>query len=261
MNGWIRWSGLACIVAFMAPNSALAQDETDLVARTNKAEQPIVTDRPDVAEASRTVPDGALQIEAGVDGQNTPNGAFGMPTKIRYGLTYRWEVHLESDIFRASTESASFADLDVGGKVHILDARGPWIPSMGLLLAITTPTGDGPWAASPTILADWLFTDNLALGVNVGTTSSLSRRGEVDDSIQWATSLGVGIVGGLGAYGEFFGTSTFDGDQVTLSTDGGLTYLINDDLQLDAYVRWSDFVNAGFVDGLGGGVGVSWRTN
>lgn len=262
----VRVVALVCGLVVIAPGVVCAGEAAD--------EAGMVTDRPDVAESSRTVAPWRVQLETGVDVEHTfgltRTFALSAPTKLRVGVAKMAELHLESDVVQvlrtapsgqdATTEASGMA-LDVGGKVHLLDERGA-VPSLGVLAAVTLPTGgalaQGGVGATVKVAADWSLTELVGLGVNVGLTTPITERVWAT-SLVWASSFGFGVTDDLGLYMELFGESPLEdrgGAQWTLSMDGGCTLKLSPNLQLDAYVR------AGQINRratLGGGMGVSVR--
>ncbi len=261
MQGWL--AVVAILGTLGASRWAAADDE-------------IVTDRPDVAESSETVGKLRLQVETGADIETTKVGdgrttALRLPTKVRFGLLDRWEIHVESGWLShdrvsgggASASDTGLDDVGVGTKVHFLDGGG-LVPSMGTLLTRTVPVGsDGhsgeAFALSPTVAADWALTDAWGVASNVGLTIALSERDLAADTFRFA--LGVGrswapLTDRVRTYLEIFGETVLDGGATALSVDGGFTVLLRPQLQLDLSVR------AGLTDeapDLGGGLGVSFK--
>lgn len=84
------------------------------------ADHTVVTDRPDFANSSITVPRGGLQVEVGVNADVTPKGSrgfpLGIPTAVRFGVTR----HLELRFFDG--ESAEW--LDHVGTLEVREAFG-----------------------------------------------------------------------------------------------------------------------------------------
>ena len=236
----------------------------------------IITDRPDVAEAPQTVGLLRFQVEMGVDTSNsretvgdTTHNTFGLstPTKLRFGIHERIELHIESDGFvlanegRDQTNQTGVADLDFGGKVAILDGDGA-IPALGVLLAYTAPTGSDPFSGvhhclSPTLAAGWALSDAFALSANLGVTTMLSGRDSNPDTLRYAAALGIIATQALSFFVEQFGEVSLVDGEAALSADGGVLYLLTPDLQLDLNVRVG--LNNAAPDDVGGGFGVSVR--
>jgi hypothetical protein len=259
----------------VATRSTPARAEADTKATPKAA---LVTDRPDVAEASQTVAPWELQLEVGLfdvesdSVANTRTTRFGMPTKVRFGVMQGFEVHLEGEIFGitlvdvdggVSSDDIGVADLDIGGKVHFIDQAG-LIPSIGLLVALTLPIGSEELTGDsltllPTAAFDWDLSPSWSLGTNVGMTLVLSERDSNPDALRFAFAVGrnwAPLYEPLRTYIEVFGEVPFDGSQSLIGMDGGFTWIATPDLQFDITARW------GLTDAaadIGGALGVSYR--
>lgn len=246
-----------------------------LLGQTNELE-PIVTDRPDVAESSQTVPSGSLQVETGVEmGRTGPPSAetttMGFPTKLRFGVIENVEAHLEGTLFDRVTldggegnqSSSGLADVDVGGKVHLFDPSGLQ-PSLGVLLAVTLPVGAEDVSGDqtllkPTVAAEWDLHSALSLATNAGFTIPLDNRDRSDDALRFAGSLGLhpsAFPAGFGVFGEIFGELPLREGGRVLATDFGVTYGLTPRVQLDAYVRLG-LSEAATDTAAGGGVSLA----
>ncbi|NUS39004.1 MAG: transporter [Lysobacter sp.] len=117
------------------------------------AEEPMSTDRPDVANSSDTVGAGRWQLETGVAwarqrADGTTTATWTTPVLLRIGTGERWELRIGSDGWQRATvhgngvhdESSGLADLDVGFKYH-WQATGPAGASLGWLVDAKLPTG------------------------------------------------------------------------------------------------------------------------
>ena len=231
----------------------------------------IITDRPDVAESSETVGAGRFQVEAGASLDAADDGDtlnMSTPLKLRLGITDGFELHLETPGLTVDRETsgagegdtrAGFGAVDLGFKVHFTGGGGV-LPSTGLLLAVTLPSGgaeDAPLALSPTLAMDWEITHALGAGANVGLTFNLEAG--ATHAVRYALAVGRTLdplTDRLRLYGEVSGESPMgDGDhEVWLG--GGVSFLITPDLQLDAAA------SAGMTDAtpmLTAGVGVSYK--
>ncbi|MEL6547208.1 MAG: transporter [Myxococcota bacterium] len=216
---------------------------------------PIVTDRPDVAESSLTVPAGTVQVETGVEfgssSTDTADGtSFGLPTKLRIGVIENAEIHLEGTVFDRFTvdpgdlSASGLADVEVGGKVHLLDPEGA-VPSVGVLLALRVPIGADEvsgdiFVLRPTVTAEWDLMPALSFAANVGLTVPLDDRELFTDGLRFAGSFGIhpeSFPEGLGVFVETFGEIPLGDGENVLAADSGATYLVNDDFQLDVYAR------------------------
>lgn len=204
---------------------------------TASAIDPIVTDRPDVAESSLTVGEGRQQIESGLDVQFEPaQTTLAMPTKIRFGLNRSTEMHLESDLFAVTFNTPKIAPpaVDFGGKHHITSND---LVSIGVLVALTIPLDGGNlWNLSPTLAADWDFSI-FSLGTNIGADITIVGPASAH-TLRYAAALGKDLSDSWAIYLEHFGQIAISpGVDTELAVDFGTTYLISPTLQWDLYGR------------------------
>jgi len=203
--------------------------------------QKIVTDRPDQTESSSTVPHKSLQIEAGMlfgDLNNESQRIYLLPTTLfRYGLTRGIELRLGQNLVNYKNESSSearfgFSDLELGAKFQILK-REDVNTEIAFLSHVTLPTGaDGlstdKYGTINKLAISHEINSYLGFGYNVGYDYFGYDKG----MFTYSTALGVGFNEKLGAYLEFYGeASNLRGFIVNF--DSGVTYLIQDNLQLD----------------------------
>lgn len=258
-----------------------------------RANEPLVTDRPDITESSLTVPVRHFQLESGIQFDSFRNNdesdmrrlsdIFGLPTKLRYGILDNFEAHVESTLFNrssfdlptqamgsddddnASESEGGLANLDIGGKVNFIDQPNGRTPSFGTIVAITLPVGNDNVASDTTrlraqALVDWDLRSWLSFGANGGFSLALNDRDFNTDFLLLSGSLGLhpeNALPGVGFFAELFAQVSLDGDfGNNAGTTLGATYLVNNDFQLDAYMRF------GFTDStpdVTGGGGASFR--
>jgi len=205
--------------------------------------QEIITDRPDQTESSSTIPKGSLQIEAGVLVGSAKNDMFSerqilAPTVLwRYGITKGIELRAltqyESLKNKLTDETYDgISDLEVGTKIQLLRKEGANI-EIAFLSHLILPT------ASKELTNDKLGTINklsiahsiseaVGLGYNVGYDYFGYGNGDLTYSI----ALGIGLGNNFGIYLEPYG-ALLDIDKHEASFDAGVTYLPQDNLQLD----------------------------
>lgn len=240
----------------------------------------VVTDRPDQSESTSIVGRGVFQLETGI-GIERDESAFAVEEKVewgssllRYGLSDRFELRLAfaahtSSSYETATEkfeSDGLADPELGFKLRLKEGDG-LAPAIALLVATTLPVGDDELTSDrydPTLrLAfDHDLTDTLGLGWNVGVyrESGYGPDGEDhEDFALYSASLGVSIDERWGTFYELFGTIAL-GDEAddAHSFDTGITYMVNDNLQVDiaAGVGINGEAPDTFV-----GLGISWRSH
>jgi hypothetical protein len=113
---------------------------------------------------------------------------------------------------------------------------------MAILGEVAVPTGDDPFTANefdPSFRLTFsnTLTERLSLGYNVGVVA-LTREELLDEdtltSFIWTVSLGISATDRLGLFVELFGATGLSLDEgAVTSADGGLTYRVRDNFQLD----------------------------
>ena len=251
----------------------------------------IVTDRPDFTEASSTVGKGRIQLESGytyfrdraqgarLTSHSYPEmllriGMFADWFELRLGQNFSTDVAVDQGV-RTSVSGAQ--DTYLGCKIALTEQKG-WLPETAVILQMTVPTGAREFTAEEVLpgvnfLYSWdIIPDCISLA---GSTQANRSRSvfdlPVDPSgldflevghsyLTVAQSLSIGYSLGerLGAYTEAF--ALFPSSSIDPAVgpeyyfDGGFTYLITDNFQIDirAGVGLNDhatdfFTGAGFA--------------
>ncbi|MFN7139062.1 MAG: transporter [Limisphaerales bacterium] len=245
--------------------------------------RPMSTDRPDITESPRTVDAGHFQIEADLvsysyDRYNTTFGGertegFSVATaNLKIGLcnntdlqlvvpTYNWE-RVKDRSTGAVERNSGFGDLITRLKINIW-GNDEGSTAFGVMPFVKFPTAqDGlgnnayeggvtlPFAAE--LPGGW----DLGLMAEVGIIRDEAGSGYHPEFLN-TIALGRDLIGNLGGYVEFFSiVSTESGSDWVGGIGTGLTYAINDDLQLDAGVNIGLTRTANDFNPF---VGVSWR--
>lgn len=214
--------------------------------------EPLSTDRPDLTETSQVVGRGAYQIEQGVQVLTAPAGPLTVfPSLHRLGLNERFELRVETPVVELSGGSAAFTGLALGAKWRMRDGGEPgqW-PSASLLAHLDVePTGRLVPIAK--LLSDYALPLGFELSVNAGGSINA---GQPDWDL--ALALGREVFGPVSVYGEVARATPLGASGPGWAVDGGVRYLVSDDLQLDAAVYKG--LNGGAPDWFGT-VGVSAR--
>lgn len=242
--------GILLVIAVFAPFTTSYAGDSDW-------DDPLVSDRPDVAEDSRTVGKLRLQIETSFEfSQDIENDVttrfYGFPTLVRFGIIDPIELRVDSSIYIFRTQSNTRyekgpADFTLGLKWHFLDAGPKGIPSMAILASVLFPTGKDAFSENTyvprfQIVADWGLPVNLSVGVSLGV--DVPGRDDVGDryaQFLYATSLGYvfhGTNGRLKMYIEVAGESPIKSNKPDIRFLGaGLMFLITPDVQVDGFMR------------------------
>jgi hypothetical protein len=246
-------------------------------------DEPLVTDRPDFTESSLVVPLGRLQLEMGYtytyddeDGQRVSEQTF-PETLLRVGIAPEWELRigwiggsLTESLFverndagrpvRRQVHEDGATDLTLGFKRHLLDQKG-LRPDLGLIGELSLPTGTDTKTSGdvdPQIKLLWSYAlpADFALSGNFNFAVPTSANGRFFQSAA-SISLGYSITDWMGTYLEYYGLYPADRwTDCAHTVNGGFTFLIHDNLQLD--VRTGAGLNEE-ADDFFTGVGLSVR--
>lgn len=212
--------------------------------RAQEAPSPIATDRPDQTESSSLVPKGYFQWETGFlyEHANTTEQNYSYNTSLfKYGLFESFELRLIVEYNRSRTalvgaeiDNQGLAPIAIGSKVAITEEKG-WIPEIALLSHLTLPN-TGKKAFQTSFLApDFRFlisktlTETLSLGLNLGASWNGSSP---NATREYTLALANGFTERLGGFIEIYGFAT-EGSRPDHRLDGGFTYLIQNNMQLD----------------------------
>lgn len=221
------------------------------IAQTSELSQnALITDRPDATESPYTVGKGNFQIETGAlfiddsfDDNDIKTTVYNTAL-LRYGLSDNFELRLGWDYINSNTkfrgrevfDATGFTPLLVGAKIEITDEEG-WIPQIGLLGHLRLPfTAVSEFKPEDTGM-DFLFSFDHTLNDRAGLAYNLGARIGDDRSLEYIYSLAYGysITEKIGAYAEVYGFFP-ESDQAGHLWDAGMTYLVNNNLQLDATI-------------------------
>ncbi len=198
-----------------------------------RAQDPMVTDRPDQTESAVTVAPGSYQIETGILHTEIQSRgrtlevteAFG--TLVRIGLRERLELRVGFDGWISVPRSDGIGDASIGAKFLIAEETDE-SPQIAVLAGSSVPVGDDrftsdDYAPSARIALSKSFGDSLGLGFNLGAEFP-----ESDEILIYTLAAGLGIDDANSAFVEVFGDS-----ESSHSLDVGWTHLARPNLQFD----------------------------
>lgn len=201
----------------------------------------IETDRPDQTEASSIVPAKFLQAEVGFLHEKVDDDISSSlyPSILwRYGVNNQFELRLITEFGSQNIQkvkSSGFSPVAVGFKTKLSEEKNilPEISFIGHL-------GIGQVASSPYsatgIAPDFRFlfsntiNEKLSIGYNLG--AYWNHDSPAANGI-YTIAAAYSLTNKLGGFAEFFGSYNAESSP-SHSFDGGLTYLISEDFQLDA---------------------------
>lgn len=217
-------------------------------------DEPLVSDRPDFTEASTTVGRGVAQVEMGYtffsnDDDGVQTRAHSFPEMLwRIGIFADW---LEFRIaYNAATgdvlapplprvTGSGSEDLYLGFKIGLTPQEGIF-PEMALMPQMTVPTGSPAFSAGLVLpgvnwLYAWDLTERLSIGGSTQANRSIDDGGDVYLEVAQSMTVGIGLTERVGMYTEWF--AFFPSGSPVARTqhylDGGFTFSVNNDLQLD----------------------------
>lgn len=223
--------------------------------------------RPGQAIGPFTLGAKVLQVQSGlnfnrINFDGTEIESVSSNTVIRYGIWERFEI---SGVINGQDEQivsngqqlsrSGISDTQFGGRINVLDNDGvvPAVCLQGrLLLTFVSNDFERENLGSNFIIATAnQVTDRLSLITNFGLVWSGNGG---DPRSFYVLNVSYSMTDRLGVFADMYG----DLDGFTTNFDGGFSYLVNNDLQLDASAAWQDQVGVSdwYVD-----VGVSWRVD
>lgn len=249
--------------AFAAPGP-LGFGEADL-------QEPMSTDRPDFTESTRTIQQGHLQVELGyryLEDDDTDLRVQDIPeTLLRVGITDTVEARVSfsayQDIESGRDNFSGTGDLTFGTKIRILEGCECNF-ELSTMFNLTVPSGSDEISqndVSPgaTILWAYSWEDPWSISGNLNLDAAVEE-GDYYFEPSNSLSLSYAFTERIGAYAEYFGFYPAGGNApstvATHYVNGGFTFLIEDNLQLDilAGVGLNDTADDRFF-----GCGLSFR--
>ncbi len=238
-----------------------------IYAQEDATPEALITDRPDQTESPTALPKGFLQVETGGFYESFKQDDIKFDTYtynstlIRYGLIKNLELRLGFDFTEGRTTingnrledvTSGFSPLLFGFKTTIAQENG-LMPEIGFLGHLYLPFTAGTDYRPETTGVEFLFAfehslnENSNIGYNLGAAW-------MDDSPEasyiYSVSYGLDITDKLRAFVELYGDLP-ENSRSNHYWDSGLTYLISNNVQLDASVGTSItkgqdiFINAG----------------
>lgn len=228
-------------------------------------DDPIVPDRPGFSTGTQTVKPNVVNIEVGYqyafNNYDTKPSSHTLPLMVlRTGISEKSEFDILWDGINLDKEEGastvhSKADLSIGGKYKLLENEQYNLTLLGL---VSLPTGTAPSTSDSVdplvgLLWDYSLSDTNTLFGTVQTSSTkIDHNREYDQQFSIGTSFAHTET--IGSFIEFYTIIPSEsGLHTTKTIDGGMTYLLTNDIQLDVNVglglnRYSShFIGFGFA--------------
>jgi hypothetical protein len=266
----ILWTCFGLFASAQTPAQSTQQ-------QTAPDEDLINADRPGIADGSSVVGPKTFQIESGVQQEFRRRGdnrehTFFVPTLVRFGINDRWEARVEGNTFTRVTsfnststtdQSSGFAPLSLGFKYHIYQSTNERQLSLGTIVRVFPTWGSEEFRTEHTtwdarLAADWSFAPKLSLNPNVGVARYEDDRGRLFTAALFAVTLGYNPTKRLNPFIDL----SVQAPEATNGPggailDGGVAYIIGNNLQLDASIGTRVHGETGPRPFLAGGI--SWR--
>mgnify|MGYP002624278287 CR=1 FL=1 len=234
-------------------------------------DEPLLTDRPDFTEASSTVGLGVVQLEMGYT--FTEDTQAGVSTRSHSGPQALWRIGMFREWFElrigqtlieesvtvggVRTTSSGFDDLYIGAKIALTE-QCCCLPEMAIIPQATVPTGDRAFTTNqfmPGInwVYSWELNDCVAVAGSTQGNRARDDTGQYYTEFAQSATVALGLTDRLGAYSEWFAFfphgANDPGTRPEHYFNGGFTYLLTNDIQLDieAGVGLNDHADDFFV--------------
>jgi outer membrane putative beta-barrel porin/alpha-amylase len=224
--------------------SKCADDDEDL----------INADRPGIADGSTVVGPKTFQIESGIQQEFRRSGnirehTFFAPTLVRFGINSQFEARVEGNTFtRVSTfvsanpidKVSGFAPVSLGFKYQFTDPKSDDKLSLGTIVRVFPTWGSKEFRTQHAtgdirLAADWKFAPCLSLNPNVGIARYEDDEGKLFTTGLFAVTLNYNPTKHLNPFIDVgIQAPETRGGQTSVILDGGIAYIIGQNLQLDA---------------------------
>ena len=209
----------------------------------------IITDRPSQTDSPIVISKGYIQIETGISVEEIQSDINSL---VRIGIFDGFELRINSNYIIndeiSFQKKSSFNDFEIGSKFRILE-NDEKNTNIGFLTYLSIPTAPEVFSYNEYgFINKLLFSHNMTsdseIGYNIGYNKFANYDGLFTYSLIYGKSLG-----SFSTFFELFGNSSSNNSN--LNFDSGLTYIIDNDRQLDLSIGKGlnndlFFVNLGF---------------
>lgn len=223
----------------------------------------IESDRPGQALNATTCGILAIQVQSGFNYTNLDFPLAGtsknmsVPTNIRFGISKMWELNTSFSYQNENLDFGfgqvtidGFPSPEIGLRCAFLKGN-KWKPFLALQANMRLPSNKGAYTQSQMGSSFYLVTSNRFEHISVNATVGMLYNGFGGNAPNYPYVLNIGsmLTDNLGAFVEVFGNFNTDG----IALDGGFSYLIGNNFQLDLFGGWLGDTS------WFGEIGFSWR--
>lgn len=216
-------------------------------------DEDLQSDRPDITEGTSAISPGHLQIEGGYTFTRERSGQrdekshslpelltrFGLLTDLELRLGLPTYEHTEDDSSDLSQEGLSDSSIGIKHEMYEESIKNP---AVSVILETSLPTGSSELSADalePAFKLLWSYSILESFGIAGNFNFSFPVEDETRYFVQGTTLAGSYSSGVFGYYMEYYGefpSAEAPDSSAAHLLNGGLTYAVTDDFQLDARV-------------------------
>ena len=216
----------------------------------------INADRPGIADGSQVIGPRRIQIEAGIEedflgGGKATQRLLTVPTLLRFGISNRYELRIESsgyanlsstDPQNGTQHTDGASPISIGFKRQFQTSSGARHPGVGAIVRLFPGSGGGAFRSNHATYdvraaADWDFAPHLSLNPNIGGGVYEDDQGRLYATGLLATTLTYAPNTRLGFFIDYgLQTRQTSSSAASLIYDGGVTYIVGSNIQLDVAV-------------------------
>jgi len=253
------------------------QDQSAQSQSADNDQDLINADRPGIADGSMVVGPKTFQLESGIQQEfrrsgNVREHTFFVPTLLRFGINSQFEARIEGNTFtRVSTivsanpvnHVSGFAPVSLGFKYQFYNSNSDHQLSLGTIVRVFPTWGSNEFRTQHAtgdirLVADWQFAPKLSLNPNVGIARYEDDEGKLFTAGLFATTLNYTPTKKLNPFVDLgIQAPEMSDGQTAAILDGGLAYIIGQNLQVDASVGTRVHGETGPQPFLA--FGISWR--
>lgn len=256
MRRMARCSALAILLCLTMASIALpaaAGAQSTSAQAGDGSDEAINPDRPGIADGSRTIGAGRIQIEAGFQVERHNDAGVRsrdlfVPALLRVGIGGDWEFRIEGNTASWMTTDAApghvaemgIAPISIGTKYTFFDSRSEdHRVSTGIIARIFPPSGSGDFHANQTswdvrFVADWDVSKHWSVNPNLGFARDASSSGGTFGTALGALTLTFAPTDAWNAFVDVGMQSASDaGAPSSVILDTGIAWSVGRNVQLD----------------------------
>lgn len=196
-------------------------------------------DRPGIADGSKVIDRGQLQIEAGLQYERHDVGFVFVPTLVRVGVLQRLEVRVEGNTLTHADGETGFAPISFGAKAALVQSdEGPTLGVIvrGFPASGTSEFRNEHFTGDVRLAADIPIGKRFSLNPNAGG-ARYENNGQTYGASVFALTVNYQPTDRLNPFVDIgVQSSTGEGTAASVTLDAGVAWIIGRDIQFDVSV-------------------------